>query len=187
MVGLGYIEAGTTLTVDVPISSGNSGYIDIYLCKLDDEKFVQGYNLLKAEQLNIETFEETNIVGNVTASRDCLFYTSIPYDESWQIYVDGERVSIEEMQECKIGNGFIGFYLTEGEHQIEFKYVPRGLVIGLCVSGVTVAALIVLFVILRKTKLVTAMLNGYSSEAEIIDINLDDLAEENKTDTKNKK
>ena len=31
------------------------------------------------------------------------------------------------------------------------------------------------------------MLNGYSSEAEIIDINLDDLAEENKTDTKNKK
>ena len=35
----------------------------------------------------------------------------------YAIYVDGERVSKEEMQECKIGEGFIGFYVSEGTSQ----------------------------------------------------------------------
>ncbi len=174
IVGLGYIEAGTTLSVNVPIDNGNSGYIDIYLCKMDMDKFTKGYELLEAGKFNVNTFDETLINGTVTADEDSVFYTSIPYDESWQIYVDGKRVSTEEMQECKIGNGFLGFYLTEGEHQIELKYEARGLKAGICVSAVTVVALLLVLVVLRKKQRISALLSGYSAESELIEYTVDE-------------
>ncbi len=175
--GLGEIEAGTLLSVNVPIDNGNSGYIDVFVCSMDMEKFQKGYDILKAQQLNIKTFDETLIEGSVTAPEDCVFYTSIPYDESWQIYVDGTRVGKDEMQECKIGNGFIGFYLTEGEHDIQLKYEARGLKIGICISAVTILALILLFAVFRKKKFVTKALAGYNSETEIIEVTVVDSSD----------
>lgn len=169
IIGLGVIEEGTELSVNIPISSGDSGYLDIYLCSMDMEKFQEGYEILKARQLDVESFEETDIKGNVTATNDCVFYTSIPYDESWQIYVDGERISTEEMQECKIGNGFIGFYLDEGTHDIELKYEVRGLKPGFIVSGITVIALVLFLLVLRKKKPVSKVLSGYGAETIIIE------------------
>ncbi len=169
IISLGVIEASNTVTVNVPIDSGNSGYIDMYFCSMDMEKFEKGYNILKAQQLEVESFEETLIKGTVTAAADSVFYTSIPYDESWQIYVDGQRVSTEEMQECKIGNGFIGFYLSEGEHDIELKYEARGLKIGFIISGVTILVLLLFLIILRKKKPVAKVLAGYSAEKNIIE------------------
>ena len=179
IVDIGFIEAGQTVYVDIPISSGNSGYIDVYFNGLNFDKFTKGYNILKSQQINIESFEETRIKGSVNTTKDSLFYTSIPYDESWQIYVDGNRVSIDEMKECKIGNGFIGFYVTAGEHDIELKYVPRGFIIGVTVSAVTIFALFVVLFVLRKQKTVAGILKGYSDTTviDVIYVNSDDTAE----------
>ncbi len=170
IIGLGVIEEGNTVTVNVPISEGNSGYVDIYFCSMDMEKFQNGYDILKAQQLEVNTFDETLIKGTVTVpGNNLMFYTSIPYDESWQVYVDGVRVSKEEMQECKIGNGFIGFYINEGEHDIELKYEARGLNLGFIVSGVTVLALLAFLLVLRKKKAVSKALAGYSPEPIIVE------------------
>ena len=73
-------------------------------------------------------------------------YTSIPYDEGWEITVDGEKIEPE-----KIANAFIGIPLSEGEHRIEMKYCPEGFVIGLiltCGAGI----LFVLLYIIEKGK-----------------------------------
>ncbi len=183
IVGIGYVESGDTVYVNVPINEGNSGYIDVYLNRIDMDKFEKGYNQLKAGQLNVEVFEDTHIKGTATASEDSVFYTSIPYDESWQIFVDGNRVSKEEMQECKIGNGFIGFYLDEGEHEIEFKYEARGFKVGAIVSAVTILLLAVAFTLLRKKKPVAALLGGYAENVEITTISVDEAEETFATET----
>ena len=174
IVGIGYVEAGDTVYVDVPINEGNSGYIDIYLNRLDMEKFQKGYEQLKSGQIDIEVFEDTQIKGTATAAEDSIFYTSIPYDESWQIFVDGERVSIEEMQECKLGNGFIGFYLDAGEHEIEFKYEARGFKAGAIISIVTMLILAIAFIVLRKKKPVASLLGGYGDKVEVNTVVIDE-------------
>ncbi len=167
IVGIGYVEAGQTVTVNIPIDSGNSGYVDVYLNGIDMEKFTKGYEQLKAEQIEYKTFEDTNIKGTVTAAEDSVFYTSIPYDESWQVFVDGKRVSIEEMQECKLGNGFIGFYLDEGEHELEFRYEARGLKAGMIISVASILLLALVFIVLRKKSPVAKLLGGYSDTVDI--------------------
>lgn len=167
IIGIGKIEEGDTLYVNVPIHEGNSGYVDMYMCGMDMEKFTEGYSMLEKAQLKISSFDETKIVGKATVAEDCVFYTSIPYDESWQITVDGKRVSVEEMQECKIGDGFIGFNLSRGTHDIEFNYHARGLRIGVAVSAATAVLLLLVFVFLKKLRLISCVTKGYEDTAVI--------------------
>ncbi len=189
IVHIGYIEAGTTVYVDIPISSGDSGYVDVYLNGLDLQKFQQGYNILKSSELEIESFTDTKITGTVTAQEECVFYTSIPYDDSWQIYIDGERVYAEDLKDdetdsiwsklkltdketatpdkYKIGNGLLGFKMKPGTHNIVLRYQPKGLVAGSVITAVTIVALILVLFVFRKNKVVACILNGYSDKTNI--------------------
>jgi len=186
IVDIGYVEAGDTVYVNVPIFSGNSGYIDVFLSGLNQESFIDGYNKLKAEQLEITSFEETCIKGTVTAKDDSVFYTSIPYDESWQVYVDGKRVSEKEMAECKLGEGLLGFYLSEGKHDIELRYEARGLKAGIIITVSTIALLIILLIILRKQKLISRILGGYSDTENVTVICANDEPTDSVTPKQNK-
>ena len=48
----------------------------------------------------------------------------------------------------KIFDSLIGIELSAGTHEIEFKYIPRGLYVG---AGVSIVSLLLL-IILRKKK-----------------------------------
>jgi hypothetical protein len=53
------------------------------------------------------------------------------YEEGWKAYLDGEEVEIYET------NGlFRGIVLPPGEHEVEMRYEPTSLTIGLWVTGV---------------------------------------------------
>ena len=64
-------------------------------------------------------------------------------------------------------------YISEGEHDVEFKYEARGLKLGICVSAVTILALLVIFVVLRKKKPVATLLGGYSENGELLEYTVD--------------
>ena len=46
--------------------------------------------------------------------------TTIPYDKGWRITVDGE-----EVETYKTLDALIAFNLTEGEHTVTMRYMPR--------------------------------------------------------------
>ena len=56
-------------------------------------------------------------------------FTSIPYDDGWEVYVDGQKKEI-----IKIADAFVGVDAGEGEHEIYLKYVPKGLRLGGIIS-----------------------------------------------------
>ncbi|MBQ5825030.1 MAG: YfhO family protein [Clostridia bacterium] len=228
IVHIGYIEAGTTVFVDIPITSDDSGYVDVYLNGLDLQKFKQGYNILKSSELQIESFTDTKINGTVTAQEDCVFYTSIPYDDSWQIYVDGERVYAEDLpagkddesdekfkfdeflekikldtvlsklkfknedevtsDKYRIGNGFLGFKLSEGTHKIELKYQPKGIVAGAAISCITIVALVLVLFVFHKKRPFECILKGYSDKADItLIVKESDAENSDEADSENRK
>ncbi len=170
LVSIGYIEEGTPVSIVLPFEDDapTSGTIKLWLYSIDMDRFELGYNKLKAGELNVNTFTDTKITGSVHASEDCLFYTSIPYDEGWHVSVDGKKVSLDTLRECEIGNGLLGFSLTQGDHQIEMKYVPRGLYIGCGISAAAVAVLLLWLVVLKKKKVVIESCNGYSDKTNHI-------------------
>ena len=147
IIDIGVHEAGEEIRVELPISEGNSGNISLYAYGLDTATFTDGYNKLKAGELAVTKFEDTNIVGTVYAPSNSILYTSIPFDEGWEVTVNGDKVNTGRL--LKIGDALLGIPLDkEGSNTIELKYVPKGLYLGIYISAVTIFALI-LFLLVR--------------------------------------
>ncbi len=122
--------------------------IAVYLASFNEEAFIEGYNRLSNNTLTLTEFENTHLKGNVTAEKDCLLFTSIPYDKGWHIALDGVCVKDEDI--VKIDNAYISIPLTEGAHTVEFNYLPYGLKTGGAISSVSLIALIVATAIKKK-------------------------------------
>lgn len=72
--------------------------------------------------------EETKgnvIVGFVEAKTEGYLITSIPYDENFQVYVDGNRVEHE-----KVNTAFLGAPVEKGRHKVKIVYHAPGAGIG---------------------------------------------------------
>jgi uncharacterized membrane protein YfhO len=131
---------------------------------IDYDRFAQGYEQLKADSLRVTAYSDTTIKGTINAEAG-LLYTSIPYDEGWQVTIDGKRVSVDkyvslgkrqqeqwEKKGAAAYGAFLAIPLTAGEHQITFHYVPRGLRLGALISAsaVMLLGLLGLFFEFRK-------------------------------------
>lgn len=144
----GYFEQGEIMTVEIAIPANKeSGYADIYAVGLNMDNFEYGYQKLAEASMDITEFEDTYIKGTVTVSANELVYTSINYDEGWEILVDGEKV-----EPVAIGGALIGIDAAPGTHTIEMTYKPKGLLLGGIISAVTLAAFIAVLVILHISK-----------------------------------
>ena len=149
IMDLGYHKAGSTIKIYAPISEGTDGYVYLHAVTLDNKSFKKGYEQLKADSLNVTKFDETEIEGNINVSEDGILYTSINYDSGWNVYIDGQKATKEQIVD--IGDqALLGVYITKGEHTVSFKYVPQGLWLGCAISAVTVIIFLLLIYILKS-------------------------------------
>jgi len=98
---------------------------------LDLEKFEAVMNQLASQQLDIQSYTEDSFRGVVSTSEAITsMLTTIPYDEGWRIYVDGEQVDI-----FNAANGLVAFDISGiGEHDIRMIYRPKIIMLGAWVS-----------------------------------------------------
>lgn len=160
----GYFEKGEILTLEIKIPADKeSGYADIYAVGLDMNNFEAGYNKLANSAMDITEFTDTHIKGTVKVGATELVYTSINYDEGWEITVDGERV-----EPIALGGALIGIDAAPGTHTIEMTYRPKGFMIGAIVSAGTLVAFIAALIIIHivKKKRYAKMLGAENTEAD---------------------
>ncbi len=147
------------ITYTVP-ASNNSANLTFCAARLNEDKFNEAYNkIVKNGTINISSFEETSINGTITVTNDnAVLWTSIPYDESWEIEVDGEVLSFTQVDKEtgevtkegsveKVGGGLIGIRISKGQHKITMTYKAKGLSTGIKLTaiGIGFAALIIIY------------------------------------------
>ncbi len=149
---LGVVKPDEEVTVFISIEESEYGYIDFYPCYINDEALDEAYDILSRNALNVTSATATDIKGTVNAEQSGLFYTSIPYDKGWKVYIDGKE--IKEDDYVALADAYLAFNISKGEHTIELKYHQRGLSIGIAVSGGTALLLIIIgiFISIRKKK-----------------------------------
>ena len=74
-------------------------------------------------------------------------FTSIPYDKSWTVYVDGTPVSTQ-----KVGDAFLAVELSAGTHTIEMKFTAGNYKAGLVISIIRFAIETMIYKINSKNK-----------------------------------
>jgi uncharacterized membrane protein YfhO len=149
IMDLGYYEPNDNISVTMPIDSDETyANVDFVVFTIDDEKFIEGYNMLKSGQIEYTSFSDTIIEGNIVADDNEILFTSIPYDKGWNVYIDGEKVTEENI--VKISDALLGVKISSGEHSIKFEYSIPGLAIANVVSVVIIILLLVLLILKKK-------------------------------------
>lgn len=123
------VKAGDEILVYVWCRPNEKGSLYMNLAVLDDEVFQRGYEILNASTLELTKFKDTKVEGTINCNRDGLLYTSIPQNGNWHVYVDGQEAEIQ-----LVGDAMIAVNLTEGEHQISFRYRNKSYVTGLLIT-----------------------------------------------------
>ena len=114
----------------VYIYVGYNSYMpnSFYMYYLNNNNLERAYNKFNSNKLDITTFKESYIEGNITTNQNYV-YTSIPYDEGWHVYIDGN-----EVETYALAKTLLTFDITPGTHKIVFKFIPKGFVIGIICS-----------------------------------------------------
>ena len=146
---IGNFEKGQSITVNVPFEK-DEGSLKLHVYRINDEVFQSGYKKLSANTLELTDFSDTAFSGKFTAEKDCILYTSVPYDEGWSITLDGQKVSSDDI--VKIGDALIGVKVKKGSHEISFKFETQGLMTGAAISFFSLAVLILLAIIMLIKK-----------------------------------
>lgn len=138
----GEFKAGDVVTFQADVEKDKGGSGNIYVYQLDREVFEEGYQKLAAGGgLQITDYDDTHINGTIKADRDCLMYTSIPYDGGWRAYVDGKKTEVKSVK-----NALVCVPLTAGEHEIRLRYYPPGFIPGLIITITAIALFVLLWI-----------------------------------------
>jgi uncharacterized membrane protein YfhO len=114
--------------------------------QLNMDCFSEVYSSLAKNPWEITGFTDSSMHGMVNSvSERPLLFTSIPYDEGWQVRLDGR-----EVQKIKLLNAFIGVMIPPGAHQVDFAYTPPGLWIGAGITAFTLLLLMAVFWVNRS-------------------------------------
>ena len=128
---VGVINGGDKVSLYTDYEVGKSTSITVYCYQLNDEVFEKGLEILAKNGLVTTKSSDTKIQGTVTADKDGLFFTSIPFEKGWKAYVDGEEVEV-----TPVANAMVAFPITKGEHEITLKFTPDGFAIGVAAFAV---------------------------------------------------
>lgn len=155
---LGRFEKGEEISLIVTITEDKKEVLfkDKLFYYLDEEKFSAAVDKLREHPLNITSFSEDHIKGEITAEKDGVMFTSISWEPGWTIKVDGEKV-----EPVKVCDALIGVELTAGTHEIEMTFFPEGLTIGIIITLCGIITIIIIAVSSRKSdKILLDRLNG---------------------------
>ncbi|MBQ1518976.1 MAG: YfhO family protein [Ruminococcus sp.] len=135
---MGNAQDGEESTVKVGIKSGTkTGSYRLMVYALSKEAFEKAYSALADEQLEISSFSDTEICGTVDVKQDGVLFLSIPYEKGWSVYIDGQKA-----ETFRLMQSMLGAKVSQGHHDIRIRYIPEGLITGVCCSSAALALFI---------------------------------------------
>ncbi len=115
--------------LSVYMSKGTFEIVDIETYILDYQTFKNNSKAVDSMIVDLKKTKGDQISGVIDVSESGHFILSIPYDEAFQIKVDGKKQEFS-----KVNDVFIGFPLEKGKHNIEITYRAPWKNMGITVS-----------------------------------------------------
>lgn len=134
-------DAPSQHTVSIEVAEG---YTDIpqgnepVFYALNLEAFKQIIDELKASEFVPTVFEDGKVEGEYTAENDCNLLLSVPYDEGWNVTINGTAAKLTPAAD----KGLSCLNVKKGTNKIVMTYKTPGALAGLAVSLATAASLI---------------------------------------------
>ena len=119
--------------------------LDVYAYNYDE--YINFVNKMNSNVMNIDKYDKDDYIkASIDVKNDNVLFTSIPYDKGWNVYVDGKKIKYNACFDA-----FICFDINSGSHDIVFRFIPRGFIIGTIISLIS---LIICFYEIKKVKVI---------------------------------
>lgn len=139
-------EKGDILTFKIKLNDTSFKLNNAVFCYENLDPLSSHYDLLSKEPFYAEKISSSCIRGTINIEdNDKFMLLTIPYDDGWNIKVDG--VSVKKLKIC---NALTAISIPKGKHQIVMRFIPNGLIHGVIISILT--SFIALILILYKKK-----------------------------------
>lgn len=117
------------------------------LYTINHDSFFEAYEYFNNYKFEIEDFHEDLIEGKIKLDEGMMVYTSIPYDEGWEVFVDGKKVKA-----ISLGNALLAFDCPMGEHEVKLKYRVPLMMEGAIISISSFIGMIILEIYKKKKR-----------------------------------
>lgn len=162
LIDAGRVPAGDVVNITVSAKQACSG--NIYVATLNQEVFEKNLQKLAEGGLTVTSFSDSRIEGTVNAKEAGVMMTTITYDAGWTVKIDGKEVPTisSQMREAAdtgtigMAEALLAFDMPAGQHTVTMTFFPRGLKLGLVLSGISLVGLIVLLYCTRRPKTAAA-------------------------------
>lgn len=147
MMDLGYLDEGDNAQLVIDFTSGYSetGSITMYTSILNKDQLTQFRAEMIKNSMLVSEAEDGYIKGKISLTEGKTLLTTVPYDEGWSVYVDGEKADIKIWADA-----FISVEVPEGSHEVEFRFRPEGMDLGILISTICWIVYIILFIYMVK-------------------------------------
>ena len=127
-----------------------------------DNELVQEYAaLLNNREIDFNMEKAEHLTGSFCAEKGQRILFTLPWDEGWTCYIDGEEVPIDKTWDL-----FMSVEAPEGHHTYEMKFFPAWMDYGLVISGIALVGLVVFMILWNKKNKKTAAVSAETTNAD---------------------
>lgn len=123
---LGSFDKETDLQVSVSFPENSQvSFRTTRFWALNTNMYQSAMDSLKTTSVKSEQIKN-GINLSYSAAKSGQLFLTLPYDKGWSAYLDGKAVQLTKAQD-----GFMKLAAPSGEHQVELRFFPQGLKIGI--------------------------------------------------------
>ena len=149
---VGFYHAGDEVEGKIPITSGIGtgeflrGYcVNLVFAYADNIQLREYASMLNSRDIDFNVVHENDLTGSFTAEEGQRILFTVPWDEGWTCYIDGQKVPIDKTWDL-----FMSVEAPEGHHTYEMKFFPAWMNYGLMLCGAALVGLVILMMVWKK-------------------------------------
>ena len=142
----GYYKPGELVSIKFTVEDDSLEIDDIYFYYESKQVLKAWYRDAVSTSCNVTKISSSHLKADVDVSEtnDYIVF-SIPYEEDWKIKIDGEKV-----KPFKVMDALLAVKISGGKHEIDLRYIPAGIKVGLPVSVISILIALITLIVNRK-------------------------------------
>ena len=131
---IGYSDKNDVNDLNDIINSEDFQPFSTALVNMDtsDEQLKDIYGSAENSEVSMMEYNANSLKFQVNASEEVLLITSEMMASGWEVYIDGKKGDILE-----VNTAFRGCVVPQGNHVVEYRYLPKTFIIGCILAGVS--------------------------------------------------
>lgn len=144
----GYVNPGENIKLKLVLEQDEIEIDNAYFYYENKDVLNDWYKEIENNKSDVEKITSSHLLvrANINDDESTMVFT-IPYDTDWHVVVDGKKINTK-----KVMDSLLAIDVEKGNHIIEMKYIPRGLLYGSIISIISIITTFCIFYTSKSEK-----------------------------------